>query len=242
MAEVQLTPNTNISTIAASYPAAVRMLEALGIDYCCGGKRTLVEAAAGIGMPVDRLIAILNTTMNQEEHAEGRTRDWQTAPLDELMTHILQTHHSYLRRELPRLDEMLQKVERAHGAVHGDVLTPLAQTFRTLAADIAEHLTKEEHDTFPAIARLMSGVCEESVLRTVAELEHEHDDAGTKLEAMRVITHEYLLPRDACTTFGTLYTGLQELERDLHQHIHLENNILFPRVRQLAQECGKKAA
>lgn len=242
MAEIQLTPETPVGNIVASYPAAVPMFEAMGIDYCCGGKRSLAEAAGDAKMPVDRVIAILETTITQEQRNEKTTQDWQHAPLNELMTYIIEVHHAYMYHELPRLSDLMQKVQRAHGAVHGELLDQLAQAFSNLRAELEAHLNKEEAVTFPAISQLAAGSCETIVQQAVTELENEHDRAGELLAAMRVMTDEYTPPEDACATFRQLYTGLQALEHDLHRHIHLENNILFPRVHQLIAACGKKAA
>lgn len=237
--EMILTAETKVSAIAAAYPATLRMMEALGIDYCCGGKLPLAAAAEKAHVPVVTVMAVLQTAIAQAGVATGE-RDWQDAPLGELMAHIVHTHHGYLQRELPRMDEMMQKVVRAHGAHHGDVLEPLARHFSALKAELTAHLAKEEEITFPAIARVAAGEGEDA-LATIAELTEEHEAAGAVLAAMREDTHNYALPADACNTFRGLYMGLQELEQDIHQHIHLENNILFPRIRAQAQR-GQCAA
>lgn len=241
MAALALNPETLVGAVVATYPVTRRMMEALGIDYCCGGNRMLAEAAAEANVPVETVIAVLNTAIAQAAAAPPLERDWQQAPLDDLMAHIVITHHTLLRRELPRLRDMLQKVQHAHGAMHGDILQPLAETFTGLATELEAHLHKEEDTTFPAISRLEQGICDKSTLHMVTELEDEHEHAGTALATMRKLTNQYALPRDACLTYSGLYEGLQELEQDLHQHVHLENNILFPRVRQLIASCERAA-
>lgn len=230
MAKLVLTPETRVSEIAATYPSAMRMMEALKIDFCCGGQRPLAEAAQAAGVPVETAIAVLQTAITQAASEAGAERDWTEAPLDELMTHIVATHHQTLYQELPRLDAMLELVARVHGPNHGDVLSPLLTTFRGLKEELESHLDAEEQAVFPAIRRLLAGESGNGVREEVADLTAEHDLAGEALAKMRQLTNDYAVPEDACNTFLALYDGLQEMERDLHRHVHLENNILFPRV------------
>jgi regulator of cell morphogenesis and NO signaling len=233
MAEPDLTPETKVSEVAAHYPAVLRTLEALGIDYCCGGNRTLAEASQSAGMPVERVVAVLKAAITQAAgtpESEGR---WVHAPLDELMQHIVQTHHVYTRAELPRLQEMLALVNQVHGEKYGDLLMPLQEKFLLLKEEIEAHLRKEEEVIFPAIAALLAGRTNGSIAQGIEELESEHDGAGDLLKAMRQITDDYQVPEGVCATYEALYRGLQELEADLHRHIHLENNVLFPRALEL---------
>lgn len=241
MAEIDISPEMIVGAVVAEHPSTMRMLEALGIDYCCGGKLPLAEAAQGANVPVETVIAVLKTTIAQAQQSPALERNWQQAPLDELMDHIVQTHHAFMHAELPRISQMVEKVGYAHGAAHGPMLAALAEVFKNLRAEIEEHLVKEEDVTFPAIRQLLAGRMDERVERIVRELEHEHEVAGAALARLREITRDYALPEDACATFAGLFTALQNLERDLHQHIHLENNILFPRVCQLAASQGKVA-
>jgi len=175
----------------------------------------------------------------------GTTRDWQTASLNELIDHIPTKHHAWLKTELPRLSRILHKLTEAHGAKHGDTLRALAGTFQALQQELDAHMMKEEVVLFPIIRSLeaasQAGVQPApfhggSVANPIRVMEHEHDSAGRALAEMRATTANYTLPADACNTYRALYDGLQELEADLHQHIHLENNILFPRA--AALEAG----
>jgi len=241
MADFEISPDVSVGAVVAEYPAAMRMLEALGIDYCCGGKLPLAEAAKAANVPVETAVAVLRTAIAQARQSPAVERNWQQAPLDELMDHIEQKHHSFMHAEIPRIGVMLEKVCRAHGEAHGSMLAQLSEVYQNLRVEIEAHLAKEEEVTFPAIRRLLAGQVDERVQRTIRELEHEHEVAGEALARMRDITRGYALPEEACTTFAALYTALQEMERDLHQHIHLENNILFPRVRQLGDSYGKAA-
>ncbi len=242
MAQRELTPDMTVGEVVAAYPATMPMLESLGIDYCCGGKRRLNEAADEAKMPVEALLAVLRTTVAQAQAAPAVARDWQTAPLGELMDDIIERHHTFMRRELPRIAGLMARVAPAHGARHGEVLAPLAETFAALREEIESHLADEEERTFPMIRRLLTGPRDPQVDAAMDELEHEHDAAGEALARMRAVTNNYQVPADACPTYCALYDALQALERDLHAHIHLENNILFPRTRQLLAAGEEKAA
>lgn len=213
-----------VGEIAAGVPAAVRVFEKYKIDYCCGGQRRLEEVCRERGISPDAVLA-------EVEQAATRPaeRDWSGAPLSELARHIVSTHHEYMKTELPALEARLTRVIQVHGAAHGDMLRNLQNVFNGLRDEILAHLRKEEFILFPAIeqaerAPLPSG----SLDGPIRMMMFEHDNAGEALSQMRNITNDYTLPADACATFRALYTGLQEMEADLHQHIHLENNILFP--------------
>ena len=231
-----------VGEIAAQNPASVRVLERHGIDYCCGGKLPLAEACRARGIAAEELIAEL------ERAAAGApqdARDWSSAALAELIDHILSTHHAYLRTELPRLDGMLARVLNAHSEKHGASLVPLGRTFAALRDELESHMAKEEMVLFPMI-RKIEGARESggtqpshcgSINNPIRVMEHEHASAGQALETMRSVTANYTLPEDACNTYRALFTGLDELEKDLHRHIHLENNILFPRAARL--EAGR---
>jgi len=211
------------------------MLESLGIDYCCGGKLPLETAAAEAGLPVETVIAVLETTIAQSRSSDEE-RNWSDAPIEELIDHIIATHHTYLYRELPRLEGIAALVGRVHGPAHGEVLEPLAAAFARLKAELEAHLTKEETVVFPAIARVVGGQRDDAAVTGAHELEDEHEAAGALLHEMHHLTDDFTVPDDACATYEALYRDLQALEQDIHRHIHLENNVLFPRVlRLLAQ-------
>jgi len=225
-----------VGEIAAENPSSVRVFERYGIDYCCGGKVSLDEAcrSRGIGS------AELQAELEQASAAKtGRERDFAAAPLSLLIDHILGTHHVYLKSELPRLELLLGKVLAAHRATHADSLVALKRTYDGLHAELDAHMAKEEMVLFPLIKgmeaaqqagrRAPAAHCG-SVNNPIRVMVHEHDNAGHALESMRQATGNFALPADACNTYRALFSGLQELEADLHQHIHLENNILFPRA------------
>jgi regulator of cell morphogenesis and NO signaling len=231
-----LTQERSIGEIAAEMPGSVRVFEKYNIDYCCGGKVSLAEACARRGLAPEQLIEELGSAV-----VPGGTESavWQSASLDTLIDHILTRHHGYLKTELPRLSRMMRKVMDAHGANHGDSLVPLGATFEALKQELESHLMKEEMVLFPIIRKLegagQSGAAPAlshcgSIGNPIRVMEHEHESAGRALEQMRALTCDYSVPADACNTYRGLFYGLQQLETDLHQHIHLENNILFPRA------------
>ena len=215
-----------VGEIAAENPSSVRVFEKYEIDYCCGGKIPLADACQAKGIPASAV------ELELAQAAAGPSadeRDWNVAPLDSLIDHILSTHHAYLKRELPRLGSLLAKVLAAHGALHGDSLIPLGHTFDAMRDELVSHMAKEEMILFPAIRNGFR-----QVSQPIRVMEHEHDSAGRALAAMRKLTGDYTLPPEACNTYRALFNGLAELESDLHTHIHLENNILFPRALQVA--------
>jgi regulator of cell morphogenesis and NO signaling len=223
-----------IGEIARENPASVRVFEKYSIDYCCGGKISFAEACQARGiLPED-----LQDELDEVTAARpGLDRDWTTAPLGLLIDHIVGTHHAYLKSGLPRLQGWLDKVLAAHGATHGETLMPLARVFAGLRAEMEAHMGKEEMVLFPMIKGMESGGQSAShcgsINNPIRVMEHEHDSAGRALEAIRRITGNYTPPQDGCNTYRALFHGLLELEADLHQHIHLENNILFPRAAEL---------
>jgi len=234
---MSVTTEKTVRDLALEIPAATRVFEQLGIDYCCGGGQTLEEACRGAKLPLERVLASLEAAGPAPSHG-GAGRDWQAAPLTELVAHILDTHHEYVRGEIARLPPLFDKVAKAHGANHPE-LSGLRQTFGALAEELTSHLMKEEMVLFPYILRLKEAVAAGaptppspfgSVRNPVAMMVHEHDSAGQALRTLRRDSNGYSAPADACVSFLSLYQGLSAFEADLHRHIHLENNILFPRA------------
>jgi regulator of cell morphogenesis and NO signaling len=228
-----------VRDIAASSLAAVRVFEKLGIDYCCGGKRPLADVCQEKGYDADAVQKQLDDAMAL---SPGNGRDWSTEPLTDLIQHIVSTHHAYLGRELPAIQARLDKVYRVYNERYGPTLIGLPEVFNALRAELESHLRKEEMILFPAIAAyeaaLNSGECLPrvpfgSVANPIAMMENEHESAGEALANIRAITHGFEVPEHACVTYRALISGLEELERDLHMHIHLENNILFVRAERL---------
>ena len=225
-----------VGEIAAEMPNATRELEKLGIDYCCGGTRTLGDACAQAKIPVGEVLARLEKSAQLS--AIGDSKDWQDQPLADLIAHITGTHHVFVREECPRIEALASKVVGVHGQNHPELLQ-VQEIFSALAGELGVHLMKEEQVLFPYIFRLEeSFVAGEpappamfgTVVNPVRMMMQEHDGAGEAVRTLRSITHDYAVPADACISYRTLYEALQGFEADLHQHIHLENNILFPRA------------
>ncbi len=210
-------------------PARARVFERYGIDYCCGGKKPLGQACARRGLDPSALMQELRQTGRSSTAADER--DWTHATLTELADHIEQTHHAWLKRELPRLVALADKVNRVHGRNHS-WLAELQTTVDAIAAEMQSHLFKEEHVLFPLIRRLEQGAGPGPmpVNGPISVMEHEHDHVAALLDKNRRLTNDFTPPADACNSFRTLLDGLRELETDTHRHIHKENNILFPRA------------
>jgi regulator of cell morphogenesis and NO signaling len=230
--------------LALENPSATRVFEKLGIDYCCGGNRSLEEACSTANLSADEVLDSLEAAERAAQPTQ-QDRDWQTEPLAELIAHINNTHHKYTREEIARLGPLFDKVCSVHGENHSE-LTHMRATFRGLAQELTMHMMKEEMVLFPYVVRMEEAVIQgEPVLpppfgtveNPVAMMMHEHDSAGEALRSMRQASAGYNPPPDACVSYQTLYQALAGFEADLHQHIHLENNILFPRA--IAMEKGR---
>jgi len=226
---------TTLADVAATSLNAVRTLERHGLDYCCGGKQPFDEACLAKGLKPE----VVMQEVEQTQAAGVSGKDWQTAPLGELVKHIVATHHEYLKLELPALGDRLNKVHAVHGERDPKTLDRMAQVFGALRAELELHLHKEEAILFPfleqygaaeAQGRPMPPVPFGTIGAPIAMMEREHESAGGALAEIRALTNDYRLPPYACSTVRALYGGLQALEADLHAHIHLENNILFPRA------------
>ncbi|MGB8769757.1 MAG: iron-sulfur cluster repair di-iron protein [Candidatus Korobacteraceae bacterium] len=224
-----------VGELAAEMPNATREFEKLGIDYCCGGNRTLGEACAEAKISVDEALQRLEKSMSVKS---PDSKDRQNQPLADLIAHIVNTHHVFVREECPRIETLSAKVVGVHGKNHPELLQ-VQETFSALAEELRVHLMKEEQVLFPYIVRLEESLVAGepappamfgTVVNPVRMMMQEHDGAGEALRNLRTITKEYSLPEDACISYRTLYDALKGFEADLHQHIHLENNILFPRA------------
>jgi regulator of cell morphogenesis and NO signaling len=226
-----ITDSTTVADIAASYPASVRVFQRHGIDFCCGGKASLAAACQEQGPSVADLVRAIEASTRTAEPAD---RDWNVEPLHALINYIVATYHLPLREELPRLESMAAKVSRVHGA-KAPYLTRLEAIVSELSADLQAHMGKEELVLFPSIRAVeRQGKLSGPLAAPIGVMEDEHGHAGALLSELRAITDGYVAPAWACQTFRALYHGLWELEAEMHLHVHLENNILFPRALTLA--------
>ena len=230
-----ITTNTTVREVAIELPQSTRLFEKLQIDYCCGGNRPLAEACASAGVDVDNVIEMLTDATESNSRDE---LDFQNASLPDLITHILNTHHVFTKSEMDRLHSLTHKVLGAHGGNHPELIH-LSELFDRLCADLKPHMFKEEQILFPYIMAMSQAAGQKhaapfapfgTVNNPIRMMMREHDTAGQILRELRALTSDYKLPSDACISYQTLYQALENLEKDLHQHIHLENNILFPKA------------
>jgi regulator of cell morphogenesis and NO signaling len=231
-----LTPTTTLAEVASAYPSLIRELERLGLDYCCGGKRSLEEACRERSLDAEAVVAELARLPIAAESPA----DWVGLAPAELVDHLEATHHRYLKQELPRLSELATKVSRVHGDKHPE-LVKTAAVLAEIRADLEPHLLREEEVLFPMIRRLATSTdpptlpCG-SITNPIAVMEEEHTAVGALLEQLRALTGGYQAPADTCASTRALMAGLAELESDTHLHVHKENNHLFPAVIQLEKQ------
>jgi len=225
-----------VREVALQMPEATRLFEKLKIDYCCGGNRPLHDACASAGVKTADVLRMLDEVA-QPNTATKPALDFQQLPLPELISHILDKHHIYTKEEMTRIELLFQKVISVHGENHPE-LKKAGDAFASLCADLSPHMFKEERVLFPYMVALASAAAGRgnaplapfgTVNNPVRMMMMEHDTAGEILRELRQLTSEYTPPADGCVSYKTLYQALEAFEKDLHQHIHLENNILFPR-------------
>jgi regulator of cell morphogenesis and NO signaling len=236
------TAETTVREIALDQPASIRVFERLGIDYCCGGRKPLAQACAERSLDLQSVLAALESTGASKD----ASTDWATAPLESLCEHIVTTHHEYVRREIPRLWQFATKVVARHGDDRPE-LPQIQQLIKTAGDELLEHLGKEEAMLFPYITNLERNLatcgprslgCFGAVRNPIRVMMAEHDAAGEILARIRALSHDYTAPEGACPTYRGFYQGLAEFESDLHRHVHLENNVLFPRAIEMEESCG----
>lgn len=237
------TPQTTVRDIALEQPAAIRIFEKLGIDYCCGGRKPLAQACQEHSLDLDAVLAAIAGAADSPEPAPA---DWATAPLTALCAHIVETHHAYVRAELPRLCQFAQKVVARHGENHPELIQ-IRRLVESTGEDLLQHLSKEETVLFPYIANLEANLascgprslgCFASVRNPIRVMTAEHDAAGEAMAQIRSLSHDFTPPDGACPTYRGFFAALADFERDLHRHVHLENNILFPRAIEMDESCA----
>jgi len=215
------TINTPLGELARSQPSSTRVFLRHRLDFCCGGRHTLAEACAKAGLDATQIAREL------EAEAEGTNEtNWAMKPQPELVDHIIERYHEGLRRDLPSLIGAARKVERVHAAKPA-VPAGLADELEVFWGEMQSHMMKEEQVLFPMLRR---GVRGPQVYMPVRVMEGEHDVHAEHLARIRQITGNLEIPGHACATWTALYRGLSHLEAELMQHIHLENNVLFPRA------------
>jgi len=226
--------------VAADYRKA-EVFRKFGLDFCCGGAKTLKDACSKRGVNVEEVEAALEQIENMPITSGQDFNSWS---LDFLADYILATHHKYVVNSLPMLYELTRKVARVHGDRHPELLE-IASHFNNVAEELSSHMQKEEHILFPYIKELYNAKVAGSkispppfgtIQNPINMMEAEHVAVGDEFETIKTLSNNYTLPVDACTSYRVLFSKLEEFEKDLHQHIHLENNILFPKAIELEKE------
>lgn len=231
-----LDPDMSLGAIVNAYPSLARQLERLDLDYCCGGDRTLADACRVNELDPGAVVIELVAQVGDDDVPAS----WTSMNADELVEHLVSTHHRYLWDELPRLNALVDKVLGVHGDRHPE-LVEIARCFSSIRADIEPHLAKEERVLFPAIHQLADVSTEAtfgfgSIGNPISVMLREHDDLGGLLRELRSLTNDYTPPADGCESYSALFAGLEQVEADTHLHIHKENNVLFPQVIELEQQ------
>ena len=232
---MSLDHESKMKDIALSNPAARQVLEDAGLDYCCGGGQSLHDACLHTDVPAEEILKRLRENSKDVSPDEA---NWTSAPLSDLTRHIRERHHRYVREAIARVQTLLDKVVTKHGENHPEI-TDIQRLFTEIGREMIIHMQKEEQILFPYIDALEKaasthGSMEPPFFQTVRNPIHtmmkEHESAGELVKQIRKVSSEYKAPADACTSYKALYQDLQAFEADLHQHVHLENNIIFPRA------------
>ncbi len=230
-----ITGETTIGEIVAADYRAARIFENHGIDFCCGGKVPLAEACA---RRETELATVMNELALLEDEPVDRGRNYSSWSLSFLADYIVNTHHAYLWGNDEQIAAYARKIAEVHGGHHPEVIR-IAAIFGKIAVDMAEHLKTEEELFFLAVKRAEAARTagrqpddddRETIRSSLVTLQREHEEVGDAVHEIRRLAREYAIPDDVCTTFVLTYRKLQEFEDDLHQHVHLENNILFPKA------------
>lgn len=240
---MELNRDTPVGAVVAERLGRAQVFDRLGIDYCCHGATSLGAACSERALDVDRVITEIVEDDRRSVEETARSIDYSAMALSALAEDIVRTHHAFLRRELPRLSNLADKVVSAHGGGHPE-LADLRDTLTGLRQELELHMVKEERVLFPLIGQLEAAKTPfpmhcGTVNNPIRVMEHEHETAGLALRRFRDLTEDYTVPADACESFKAFYAGLAALENDLHRHIHKENNILFPKAAALESAlCG----
>ncbi len=229
-----LSTSASLAEIIRARPGSEQTLEAFGLDYCCGGTRTLADACRDLSLDPSTVLDQVQLTASQPEP------DWASMSPGALVDHIETTHHAYLHAELPRLSALADKVTAVHGDRHSE-LVEIQRAYETIRADLEPHLAKEEQVLFPMIRELAGATSAPrfhcgSLQNPISVMLREHDVVGELLTTLHRLTDGYQAPADGCASYRALFDGLARLEADTHLHVHKENNLLFPAVAALESE------
>jgi regulator of cell morphogenesis and NO signaling len=234
----EITSESTVGAIVSADYRAAEIFEKHGIDFCCGGKVSLGEVCIEKGLDIE---VLANEIKSLQQQPVARSENYAEWTLTLLADYIVNTHHAYLRANDAQTLSYARKIAGVHGQRHPEVVQ-IAAIFEKIAHDMVGHLQEEEEVFFPAVkraeaARIAGNVPEvtdrETIRNSLLRLHREHEEIGEAVHELRRLSAEYIIPPDACNTFMLTYRKLQEFEEDLHKHVHLENNILFPKAAQL---------
>jgi regulator of cell morphogenesis and NO signaling len=224
--------------IVVKFPRASNLFKKYKIDFCCGGNRPIGEVLSEKNLNETQVLNELQELYNHAELQGNFTTDWQKISYHQLIDHIVDTHHNYLYKALPELEGFMKKVYRVHGHAHPE-LEKVNYLFSALKVELEQHMILEENTIFNKIKEYEDNLLRQLLVDIVEfnqSLEEDHQHAGDLLRQIREATNDYTIPEDACTTYKLTYLKLDELESDLFQHIHLENNVLFQRLAEEYQQ------
>lgn len=220
-----------LGEIVNEFPGASNVFKEYKIDFCCGGNRPLTDAIEKQNLNAEEVLAKLNQAYSESVQRSQRQVDWREESSSNLIDHVVDKHHGYCHREMPLLSEFTTKILRVHGANHIELAT-VHRLFHQVKLELEQHLITEETILFPKIKEYEQNPTQElydEIVNLLEKINQEHDQAGEILREIREVTNDYYLPPDACRTYSLTYQKLQDFESDLFEHIHLENNVLFPR-------------
>ncbi len=235
---MNITSETRVGDIVRENFNAASVLTRMKIDYCCGGNRTLATACQTAGADMDKVLRKLDQVMKTRDHETGHV---QSMPPDALCDYIVKRHHGYVREKIPVLSLSIEKLWNVHGKEH-PILVRVKELFQVASSDLVQHMQKEEMILFPYIKHMafcgrnnvtLKAPSFGSVVNPLQVMVTEHETEGSLFGELNEITGGYSLPEGACDTFRVTYKMLREFEEDLHHHIHLENNILFPEAKEM---------
>lgn len=223
-----------LGEIVAMFPKAAEVFMKNHIDFCCGGDRTLEEAVREKGIGAKGILDQLEALYEEYRSRVSEDTDWRATKYTDIIDFIVNTHHAFLKKELPATEKLVSKILKVHFIDSGEVLTKVHKLFSQLKTELEMHLIKEEEILFPMIKEYETNHLNELIDKIVSEIEStedEHDVAGNILKELREVTNQYEVPSTGCATFELTYKKLQEIETDTFHHIHLENNIMHERLR-----------
>ena len=237
-------PQMSLGSLVRAHPQIIPLFDTWGLDYCCGGRASFAAASGTLGLSLETALPLLEQAAAQTWHAPAGHIESSTMNLQELADAIEKTHHVYTRQALSGLEPLVEKVRRVHGEIHPELLE-IQSLFQALVADLTPHLIKEEQVLFPMLRRMAGakswdevddGPGPNSTEGPINCMHREHDAVGAILQRLSVITNNYQVPQGGCSSYQRLFADLKALEQDLHQHIHLENNVLFPNAWELEKK------